>query len=109
MKNNNTTRNRLNFIDELKGFAILCVVIGHVMLFCLKSSDTSLCYHIITSFHMPLFAFLSGLMFKSKVGFKATATKFGMQTVKLLIPFMTVGMAYTYLMLNSGGGKILDK
>ncbi len=107
MKNSNTTRNRLNFIDELKGFAILCVVIGHVMLFCLKSSDTSLCYHIITSFHMPLFAFLSGLMFKSKVGFKATATKFGMQTVKLLIPFMTVGMAYTYLMLNSGGVKFL--
>lgn len=100
---------RLNYIDELKGFAILCVVIGHVMLFCLNSSDTSLCYHVITSFHMPLFAFLSGLMFKSKVGFKANATKFGMQSLKLLIPFFTVGLAYSYLLLETGGGKIYSK
>lgn len=94
---------RLDYIDQLKGFAILCVVIGHVMLFCVKSTESSLCYQVITSFHMPLFAFLSGLMFKRQIDVKQTLGKFGKQSIKLLVPFLVVGLLYTYGMLHLGG------
>ena len=56
---------RLTCIDQLKGFAILLVVAGHVLEFCLYKNKTSFLHDIIYSFHMPLFAFLSGLVFSS--------------------------------------------
>lgn len=49
------------YIDRLKGFAMLLVVIGHVVAFSMgqKGNPISL---IISSFHMPLFMSLSGLV-----------------------------------------------
>ena len=44
---------RLNYIDRLKGFAILTVVAGHVYLFGMDHSD-SIWQDVIGSFHMPL-------------------------------------------------------
>ena len=94
---------RLDYIDQLKGFAILCVVFGHVMLFCLKCSHDSFVYHVVCSFHMPLFAFLSGLMFKPVAGWRTALGKFRTQSLKLLVPFATVGLVYTYWKLDRGG------
>lgn len=67
---NVTTGPRISWIDSLKGFAIICVVIGHVALGYLKSGTfpssndivevvRALCY----SFHMPLFFIMSGYAF----------------------------------------------
>lgn len=47
---------RLNYVDYLKCFAIYLVVLGHC------SIDSKL-MHIIYSFHLPLFFFLSGYVF----------------------------------------------
>lgn len=59
--------NRLEWIDNAKGIGICLVVVGH----CLKgllsaglipeTSNTTLLWNIIYSFHMPLFFFLAGL------------------------------------------------
>ena len=50
---------RLNYIDRLKGFAILTVVAGHVYLFGMDHSE-SIWQDVIGSFHMPLFFIMSG-------------------------------------------------
>ena len=60
-------KHRLEYIDQLKGFAIFLVVTGHVLEYCLVSTDSgyeSVWHKLIYSFHMPLFAFLSGLFMK---------------------------------------------
>lgn len=52
---------RLNYIDRLKGFAILTVVAGHVYLFGMDHSE-SIWQDVIGSFHMPLFMYMSGYL-----------------------------------------------
>ncbi len=89
-------KNRLPYIDQLKGFAILTVVIGHFIQFCLHNIDNSLTYKLIYSFHMPLFAFLSGLMFRSFNDIKSIGKKFLSQSYKLLLPFVSFGIIYMY-------------
>lgn len=56
-------KERIVCIDVAKGFAILCVVIGHVLGFGFYGEQNvgkSLLFNVIYSFHMPLFVFLSG-------------------------------------------------
>ena len=65
-----SSRERIGYIDALKGFAILCVVLGHVadgyldgnsfpessyMIYCI--------YNVIYAFHMPLFMMISGFVY----------------------------------------------
>ena len=64
------TSNRIGYIDALKGFAIICVVIGHVADGYLSAEmypESSVLlfglYNIIYSFHMPLFMIISGFIF----------------------------------------------
>lgn len=88
-------KQRLEYIDQLKGFAILTVVIGHFILFCLHE-DSSLLFKLIYSFHMPLFAFLSGLMFRSFANMGEVFKKMVGQSQKLLLPFVSFGIIYMY-------------
>ena len=63
-------------IDVLKGIGIFLVVLGHTPI------SASLC-HLIFSFHMPLFFFLSGFVFK-----KAPMFDFFIKKVKrIMIPY----------------------
>lgn len=55
---------RLAYIDQLKGFAMLLVVMGHVIGFCAHSHDDILTL-IITTIQMPLFFMLNGLVISS--------------------------------------------
>ncbi len=63
-------KQRIYYIDCIKGLAILLVVMGHVIgnwyddFYALKDNDIDdqlLLFNIIYSFHMPLFMFCSGL------------------------------------------------
>ena len=45
----------------MKGLAIFLVVMGHVSGMAFAQSD-DVVYRVISSFHMPLFMFLSGLV-----------------------------------------------
>lgn len=61
MTNYIKTGNRINYIDALRGFSMLLIVIGHVMLysFDLGGYNTVL-GSIILTFRMPMFFFISG-------------------------------------------------
>ena len=63
-------KKRIEWIDSIKGFAIICVVLGHIvkgyMDAGLYPENTSLMhavYNIIYAFHMPLFFTISGFLF----------------------------------------------
>ena len=93
---------RLKYIDSLRGFAIFLVVLGHSMAWtypnwqiALDSGNisTMLWWRIIYSFHMPLFFFVSALLYKPGVPFSTLKKRF----VNLLIPFFSVGFVGTAL------------
>lgn len=75
--------NRIALWDNLKFFLVTCVVIGH---FADQFTDVSNIYDsiflFIYSFHIPLFIFISGLMFKNK------------DITSKAIFFMSIGFAY---------------
>lgn len=63
------------YLDALKGIGIILMIIGHVM---------SPIRNIIFSFHMPLFFFISGYLYKDR-----TAKDFIIRnTKKVLLPYI---------------------
>lgn len=62
-------KNRINYIDRMKGFTILIVVLAHVYLMTFDMGD-SLVFRFCASFEMPLFMFVSGFVayLPSRVG-----------------------------------------
>lgn len=77
---------RILYIDLLKGFLIIIVVLGHVVQFTNKDFDHNLLFRFIYSFHMPLFIFLSGF-----VGYreKLIWTTVKKRLFQLLLPFFS--------------------
>lgn len=82
--------NRLFYLDALRGFAMLCVVIGHLSLFCYKDASYSSLAHIVNIFHVNLFMMISGYFID--LG-KLNIYKH----LKILIPFFIFGVPYAYL------------
>lgn len=85
---------RILYIDKLKGFAILLVVMGHLTG---KSmiDDSNILNDIIYSVHMPLFMFLSGLFaFNRLTTFINLLYK---RFLRLLMPYLFIGGGYTLL------------
>lgn len=86
-------KSRIEYIDQLKGFAILLVVVGHVLIFSFRvqgEAYISPWRDVIYSFHMPLFAFLSGLFTKtidSWVRFRRLVERF-------MFPMIVIGSFY---------------
>lgn len=74
------TRDKIIWINNLKGLAILAVVLGHI--------DTPLTQFIF-SWHIPLFFFLSGLTIKTDVNIFAAIKK---DFYRLVIPFIIFGL-----------------
>ncbi|MGX8882274.1 acyltransferase family protein [Methylovorus sp. SPW-M1] len=71
---------KINWIDILKGIGILFVVIGHM-----TPKDIFLTDFIFL-FHMPLFFFISGYLFKPTTDLKGYARK---KAIHLLLPYLT--------------------
>lgn len=82
---------RINFVDRLKGFTMLVVIIGHISFFTFKE-DHSLVSLIAGSFQMPVFMFLSGFVIPSPPSFKKTVVKW----CCFLCPFLFVGSLFRY-------------
>ena len=72
-------------IDRLKGFAIILVATGHLIQMQVNPQgfDSNLLFRVIYSFHMALFFFLSGVVFR----LRPTSEEVLLSAKRLLIPF----------------------
>lgn len=88
-------KQRIDYIDRMKGMAIFLVVMGHVygMVF---NQGEDITYKWISNFHMPLFMFLSGLVACSGVVAPYwNVRKLGKKLKGLLLPLVVFGMCFT--------------
>ena len=76
---------RVLYIDNLKGFLILLVVIGHIGY--ANCTTMTVVNDVVYSFHMPFFIFLSGFVVSS-----ITPRKLIKKLVGYLIPFFIIGL-----------------
>lgn len=74
---------RLAWIDNLKAYGIILVVIGHSIVLSADYAYTGLLMKLIYSFHMPLFFFISGFLFRGK----GTGNYFYKKWMTLLVPY----------------------
>ena len=87
MDNITIKKPRINKFDNLKGFAIILIVLGH-MLFLTKFTSVNLIKNFIFVFHLPIFFFVAGYF--SKIGPKEP-----MKAIKrLLIPYLLFCIIY---------------
>lgn len=66
------TTNRYEYIDALRGIAILFIVFGHIPMFCYGLSEAAQLssFRALTSMvQLPLFFFISGFLFSVKIIF----------------------------------------
>lgn len=98
---------RLLYIDKLRALAMMLVVMGHTIYFCMYHEEqfNDSIFNIICSFHVPLFFFLSGVVITNPPTFK----KFLSKAKKFLFPFFIVGfinallIGKVYLFFFNGG------
>lgn len=77
-------KQRLLYLDNLKGFLILLVVLGHCIQTTNADYDHDIVFRYIYAFHMPLFMFVSGwVSYKAVMEWKMVKRRF----VQLIVPF----------------------
>jgi len=87
--------NRIQYVDRLKGLAIILVVIGHIYLFTMNDGD-NIVGNCVGSFHMCLFMFLSGFVASSGVTKPYwTQKKLWKKIAGLIIPMLVFGGLFT--------------
>lgn len=74
------SKTRIDYLDAAKGIGIILVVLGHLVCYNSKLSC------IIFSFHMPLFFFISGVLYKDKNNRLFDFVKHKFKT--LLVPYL---------------------
>ena len=99
---------RIDYIDRLKGLAIILVVMGHIYGMAFALSD-DVVYRVISSFHMPLFMFLSGLVACSG----ATSPFWNLKKLSrklrgLLLPLIVFGMCFTMTFSRNFGTGLVE-
>ena len=94
---------RLKYIDALRGFAIILVVIGHALQFGTENPDDNILFLLIYAFHMPLFMFISGFVYS---GFtRSIPTELRYKIFSLLLPFLA-WLPVTFLWTNVGSTPV---
>lgn len=82
-------KQRIQYIDRLKGFAILAVIFGHLSLWQLGGYHSPTWF--VNTFHMPVFLFLSGLVITPPDIFKCLR-----KLLQFILPGLIVGVVYAY-------------
>ena len=77
--------NRLIYLDSLKGFSIILVILGHLYL---AYDSDSFIFSFLTCFHMPIFIYVSGFLSskKNQISFWKYIKK---RTKLLLLPYVS--------------------
>ena len=86
MSNSIFIPNRLNWIDWAKALAITFVVYGHI-----PADRGDFLHNYITSFHMPLFFFISGYLTKKEYMGRETLIKYWHT---LIIPYLCYNIIF---------------
>lgn len=90
-------QSRINFVDRLKGLAIYCVVLGHVIVFGMRQrGDECTLLSIIISMNMPLFMFLSGFVVSKRM--VASPARLFRRVGKLIATMLVFGGIYTFIL-----------
>ncbi len=92
--------NRDRKLDALKGFAMILVVMGHIIAFS-NSGDLSknFLFNFIYSFHMPLFFFISGYLVFGRYG--PTPGKWIYRKFRqLIVPYILFTIFYFYILFG---------
>ena len=88
-------KGRLYYIDNLKAFLIILVVVGHCIQNFLPGYESNPLYNFIYSFHMPLFIFVSGYVsYKEHITWNSVGKRFK----QLMIPFFAWAAVKTLIM-----------
>lgn len=92
---------RLDYIDIAKGFAILTVLIGHILIYDVYGFNDawnfSKLVKLIYSFHMPLFIFLSGLVISTPNKYNDIKDDVYKRFRLLIVPFFIIGSIYSFI------------
>ena len=77
-------QNRLIWLDNLKGFLIILVVLGHAIQCVNPDFQHDILFRYIYSFHMPLFIFVSGYAcYRNYIGWEMIKKRF----TQLMVPY----------------------
>ena len=92
----NKEEKRINYIDNIKGLLIFLVVLGHFIYdFAIYNVACSNIAKFIYLFHMPVFVFVSGFLWKDKINYSK---------IKKFIVFYLIGntlyMLFAYMFYN---------
>ncbi len=98
-------KERIEYIDAMRGFMMLLVVIHHIIFFSFHNRvGTDLSYvsynMLITLIQMPLFFFISGFVFyktDANRSFKSSASFIGKKVMTLLVPTAAFMLLYFFL------------
>ena len=92
---------RINYVDNLKGFAIILVIVGHVIQYLYSPDfyDGVVVFRYIYSFHMALFMMLSGftLDMNRDISLKIFIEKIKKRALQLLLPFFFWGGKFSII------------
>lgn len=91
IKNCMNKKERIDYIDGMRGMAIILVVLGHLLQYNLVDGEHNPVFSIIYSFHMPLFFAISGYV--ATLGSKITNIYeffryIRKKTLSILLPFL---------------------
>ena len=106
-------KTRIVYIDRMKGFAILIVVLAHVYLISLDMGE-SLVFRFCSSFEMPLFMFVSGFVAyfsKTDMEQKQINRKLLRRFLGYVCPAFMIGYcttAYSYLFLGEATPNLVN-
>lgn len=97
-------KQRIEYIDALRGFTMIIVVFAHVETFSIFGfTESSFIADVFNAFMLPLFFFISGFIAYNKSynwETKGYIEKITKKCQLQLLPTLILGLTYTYLYLN---------
>ena len=83
---------RISYFDQMKGVAIILVVVGHIMQFAFGYSQSDV-VRMLGIFHMPIFFYISGyFLYKEESDVRGMLCKLYKRVLNLLIRYLVFGM-----------------
>lgn len=96
-------RQRLYYMDVIKGIAIFIVVMGHVLTMCVRDIDRAVVFKFIGEIHMPLFFFISGwFTYKLTDDGRWLTPNLAGRFRQLIIPMVVVSSLWIFYFPHSG-------